>query len=51
MKEKAFTRYQNSASGSGLGLSIVYTLVVDRYSGRVRVLDKSEGRSYQRYKC
>jgi signal transduction histidine kinase len=43
MKEEAFTRYQKSASGSGLGLSIDYALVVDRYSGRVRVLDRVQG--------
>jgi CHASE3 domain sensor protein len=43
MKEKVFTRYQNSATGSGLGMSIVYALVVDRYSGRVRILDRVAG--------
>jgi CHASE3 domain sensor protein len=43
MKEKVFTRYQSSATGSGLGMSIVYALVVDRYSGRVRILDRVAG--------
>jgi CHASE3 domain sensor protein/nitrogen-specific signal transduction histidine kinase len=40
MKEKIFTRYQSSATGSGLGLSIVHALVVDRYSGRVRIFNR-----------
>jgi signal transduction histidine kinase len=40
VKSKAFTRYLDSAQGSGLGLSIVYALVVERYSGRVEVKDR-----------
>jgi signal transduction histidine kinase len=43
MKSKVFTRYQNTASGSGLGLSIVYALVVQRYRGRVRIEDRVAG--------
>ncbi|MFI5421035.1 MAG: sensor histidine kinase, partial [Nitrososphaerales archaeon] len=42
-KEKVFTRYLETARGSGLGLSIVYALVVDRYSGKVRVRNAVEG--------
>jgi signal transduction histidine kinase len=43
VKKTVFTRYQKSASGSGLGLSIVYALVVGRYGGRVRVQDRVPG--------
>ena len=41
-KGKVFTRYLETARGSGLGLSIVYALVVDRYSGKVRVRNTVE---------
>jgi signal transduction histidine kinase len=43
LKEKVFRRYLDGASGSGLGLSIVRALVVDRYSGRVKTKDAVEG--------
>jgi signal transduction histidine kinase len=43
MKKRAFTRYLDSASGSGLGLSIVHALVVDRYGGKVSVSDRVRG--------
>jgi signal transduction histidine kinase len=43
MKEGVFSRYLETAKGSGLGLSIVRALIVDRYSGRVRVRDRVEG--------
>jgi signal transduction histidine kinase len=43
LKTKVFTRYLDSAHGSGLGLSIVYALVVERYSGRIRVVDRVRG--------
>jgi two-component system, OmpR family, sensor histidine kinase VicK len=45
MKEKAFRRYLDSAMGSGLGLSIVRALVVDRYAGNVMIKDRVPGRS------
>ena len=43
MKDRVFTRYQNSSSGSGLGLSIVHALITDRYSGRLTVSDRLPG--------
>ena len=43
MKEKIFTRYLNTATGAGLGLSIVYALVVERYSGKVVLMDRVKG--------
>jgi two-component system, OmpR family, sensor histidine kinase VicK len=43
LKEKLFTRYLDNSHGSGLGLSIVYALVVDRYSGKVLVRDRIQG--------
>src|SRR5207244_653686 len=43
MKDKIFTRYLNTASGAGLGLSIVYALVVERYSGKVAITDRVKG--------
>ena len=43
VKEKVFTRYMYSSSGSGLGLSIVHALVKDRYSGDLKVRNRVEG--------
>lgn len=43
LKSDLFTRYLKTASGSGLGLSIVHALVSDRYHGRVIVRDRVEG--------
>ena len=43
MKDKIFTRYLNTATGAGLGLSIVYALVVERYSGKVTITDRVKG--------
>ena len=43
MKDKIFTRYLNTATGAGLGLSIVYALVVERYSGKVAITDRVKG--------
>jgi signal transduction histidine kinase len=43
LKDKIFTRYLNTASGAGLGLSIVYALVVERYSGKVTIADRVKG--------
>jgi two-component system, OmpR family, sensor histidine kinase VicK len=44
VKEKAFRRYLDSAMGSGLGLSIVRALVVERYAGAVTIKDRVPGR-------
>lgn len=43
MKKRAFTRYLDSAHGSGLALSIVHALVVDRYGGKVSISDRVTG--------
>ncbi|MDA4118446.1 MAG: HAMP domain-containing histidine kinase [Thaumarchaeota archaeon] len=43
LKEKIFTRYLSSATGAGLGLSIVHALIVERYSGKVAITDRVEG--------
>jgi two-component system, OmpR family, sensor histidine kinase VicK len=43
LKEKAFRRYLDSAIGSGLGLSIVRALVVERYAGNVLIKDRVPG--------
>ncbi len=40
MKEHVFTRYLNTARGTGLGLSIVHALVVVRYHGKIKVIDR-----------
>jgi signal transduction histidine kinase len=42
-KQRVFTRYLDTAMGSGLGLSIVRALVVDRYGGNVMVKDRVPG--------
>jgi two-component system, OmpR family, sensor histidine kinase VicK len=42
LKGRLFTRYLDKASGSGLGLSIVHALVVDRYSGQVQIRNRIE---------
>jgi signal transduction histidine kinase len=42
-KQKVFTRYLDTAMGSGLGLSIVRALVVGRYGGNVMVKDRVPG--------
>ena len=42
-KTNILTRYQSSAGGVGLGLSIVHTLVVDRYGGKLEVADRVRG--------
>ena len=38
-----FRRYLETAKGSGLGLSIVYALVAERYGGRVSLKDRVRG--------
>jgi signal transduction histidine kinase len=43
IKPKLFSRYLESAKGSGLGMSIVHALVVERYKGNVRVLNRVAG--------
>jgi signal transduction histidine kinase len=42
-KNGVFTRYLKSAKGSGLGMSIVYALVVDRYGGRIELKNRVSG--------
>jgi signal transduction histidine kinase len=39
-KPKIFSRYLESAKGSGLGMSIVRALVVDRYKGKVDIRNR-----------
>lgn len=43
IKKIAFRRYLDGAEGSGLGLSIVHALVVERYFGRVSIQDRVAG--------
>ena len=43
MKEKVFNRYMQGAKGSGLGLSIVQAIVVERYHGHVSIRNRLEG--------
>jgi signal transduction histidine kinase len=43
VKSNIFTRFQKSAKGSGLGLSIVHSLVVDRYHGEVTLRNRVDG--------
>jgi two-component system, OmpR family, sensor histidine kinase VicK len=43
LKKEDFTRYSASETGSGLGLSIVRALVVNRYAGTLRFKDRVEG--------
>jgi two-component system, OmpR family, sensor histidine kinase VicK len=40
-KSNAFTRYLSTAKGSGLGLSIVYAIIVERYGREVRIRNKN----------
>jgi signal transduction histidine kinase len=47
VKAKIFSRYLEIAKGSGLGMSIVQALVVDRYRGKVQVRDRVEGDYHQ----
>ena len=46
-KDSLFTRYMESARGSGLGLSIVYALIIDRYFGKISIKNRVEG-DYQK---
>lgn len=41
-KPNVFKRYLKTATGSGLGLSVVHALVTDRYSGKVGVKNRVE---------
>ncbi len=43
LKSKLFSRYLDSAKGSGLGMSIVHALVVERYKGSIRVINRVAG--------
>ena len=38
-----FSRYLKSATGSGLGMSIVHALIVERYGGRIGLSSRIEG--------
>lgn len=41
IKPRLFSRYLESAKGSGLGMSIVHALIVERYGGMVNVRDRA----------
>ncbi len=43
LKKKIFTRYLGGEKGIGLGMSIIYALVVERYHGRLLLRDRVEG--------
>jgi signal transduction histidine kinase len=43
IKKKIFERYHKTATGKGLGLSIVYALAVERYSGKLKITNRVEG--------
>ena len=43
MKPTVFSRYLETAKGSGLGMSIVHALVTERYGGSIDVKDRVEG--------
>jgi signal transduction histidine kinase len=43
MKPNVFSRYLETAKGSGLGMSIVHALATERYGGKVAVRDRVEG--------
>jgi two-component system, OmpR family, sensor histidine kinase VicK len=40
VKPRLFSRYLQSAKGSGLGMSIVHALITERFKGTVRVLNR-----------
>jgi signal transduction histidine kinase len=42
-KTRVFERYSGGIKGSGLGMSIVRALVIDRYGGSIRIKDTIEG--------
>lgn len=43
LKPGVFSRYLKSAKGTGLGMSIIHALVVERYHGKVIVRDRVPG--------
>jgi signal transduction histidine kinase len=43
IKDKIFERFVAGARGSGLGMSIIHALVVNRYRGQVSVENRSKG--------
>ncbi|MHB1907980.1 MAG: sensor histidine kinase [Nitrososphaerales archaeon] len=47
IKNRIFERYLSSAKGSGLGMSIVHALVVERYKGSVKLKDRVPGDYHQ----
>jgi signal transduction histidine kinase len=46
-KQKAFSRFLKNAKGTGLGMSIMHALIVERYSGKIFVKDRVSG-EYQK---
>ena len=42
-KSRVFERYSGSARGSGLGMSIVRALAIDRYGGTIKISDRIQG--------
>jgi signal transduction histidine kinase len=42
-KDRVFIRYTSPEKGSGLGLSMAYALIVDRYSGKLTINDRVNG--------
>ncbi len=42
-KGEVFSRYLRGARGTGLGMSIVHALVVDRYAGKIVLRNRVEG--------
>ncbi len=40
MKTQVFARYLDQAKGSGLGMSIVHALVIDRYKGKISLRNR-----------
>ena len=42
IKPKLFSRYLSGSKSSGLGLSIVHALVVERFNGKIAILDRDK---------
>jgi signal transduction histidine kinase len=42
IKSQAFARYLARASGSGLGMSIIHALVIERYKGKIPLRNRIE---------
>ncbi len=43
MKERLFSRYLKGSMGTGLGMSIVHALTVERYHGKINISDRVQG--------